>query len=338
MLAPATIVVPTYNRAALLPRAIESVLSQLAPDDELLVVDDGSTDATAEVLARYGDRVRHIRVAHGGAGRARNIGWQLARHPLIGFLDSDDEWLPGKLSMQRALLAARPDLVFCCGDFTTRTTAGEILRRNLASWHGDPRPWSEILGPPTSLARLAPGCPNVPVHIGSFYGLLLQALYVSLSLCLIRRERAGRDLGCAEDLPTFEDWEAAARLARRGPAAFIDHELIVNHGHGGSRLTGADWLIKLECRLTFTERVWGTDPEFLAAEGEAYAARRRALLLAIARESLARGDTAHARQAIARAGSSPFAYRLLASLPGPVTRHALELRRLGATILMALGL
>jgi glycosyltransferase involved in cell wall biosynthesis len=69
-----TVAIPTYNRADLLPRAIDSALASLAPGDEILVVDDGSTDNTAEVMARYGEPVHYLPVPHGGLAAARNAG------------------------------------------------------------------------------------------------------------------------------------------------------------------------------------------------------------------------------------------------------------------------
>ncbi len=105
-LAPASpqvsVVIPTYNRAALLPRAIRSVLSQTFPDIECIVVDDGSTDHTAALVEGFQDpRLRFLRLSvNRGVGHARNVGIQSARGELIAFLDSDDEWLPQKLERQ----------------------------------------------------------------------------------------------------------------------------------------------------------------------------------------------------------------------------------------------
>lgn len=97
-----SVVMPTYNRAHLLPRAIGSVLAQTFSDFELLVVDDGSTDRTGEVVAGFKDgRIRVLRLdRNDGASRARNAGIQAARGAWVAFLDSDDEWLPRKLELQ----------------------------------------------------------------------------------------------------------------------------------------------------------------------------------------------------------------------------------------------
>ena len=94
-----SVIIPTYNRATLVPRAIESVLNQSFDSFELLVLDDGSTDDTAQRVAAVEDpRVRYFRLPRGGAARAQNIGAQHATGVFLIFLDSDDEALPGWLS------------------------------------------------------------------------------------------------------------------------------------------------------------------------------------------------------------------------------------------------
>src|SRR5574337_356453 len=108
-----SVVVPAYNAAAFLRRAIDSVLGQTAVDLELLVVDDGSTDATLQLLAGYGERLRAISQVNAGPAGARNRGLALARGRYIAFLDADDWWLPEKLGRQVALLDSRPEIGFC---------------------------------------------------------------------------------------------------------------------------------------------------------------------------------------------------------------------------------
>lgn len=103
-----SVVIPTYDRAAVLPRAIDSVLGQTVEDLELLVVDDGSTDRAPDVVAGYADdRVRCLRHEQNrGASAARNSGIEAASGDYVAFLDSDDEWLAGKLETQLAVLEA----------------------------------------------------------------------------------------------------------------------------------------------------------------------------------------------------------------------------------------
>lgn len=109
-------IIPTYNRRDLLPRAIDSVLAQTRRVDEIIVVDDGSTDGTADMLqARYGERVKHVWQSNAGVSAARNHGLRLARGRYLALLDSDDEWLPEKTALQVAFLESRPDfgMVVC---------------------------------------------------------------------------------------------------------------------------------------------------------------------------------------------------------------------------------
>jgi glycosyltransferase involved in cell wall biosynthesis len=111
-----SVIIPTYNRRDLLPRAIDAVLAQTHPVDEIVVIDDGSTDGTGDMLQqRYGDRVRHVWQANAGVSAARNHGMRLARGRYLALLDSDDEWLPGKTALQLAFLEAHPDfgMVLC---------------------------------------------------------------------------------------------------------------------------------------------------------------------------------------------------------------------------------
>lgn len=110
-----TVIVPAYNAAHCLSAAIESVLGQTYKNLELIVVDDGSTDQTREVVRRYGDQIRYIQQDNAGPSKARNNGIRATDSELIAFLDSDDVWLPGKIQEQIDLLEERPDLslVFC---------------------------------------------------------------------------------------------------------------------------------------------------------------------------------------------------------------------------------
>jgi glycosyltransferase involved in cell wall biosynthesis len=109
-----SVIIPAYNCGRFVADAIESVLAQGRADIEVLVVDDGSTDDTAEVVARYGDAVTLIRQRNAGAAVARNTGIRVARGRYIAFLDADDVWLPGKIEAQLAHLERHPDVSLCC--------------------------------------------------------------------------------------------------------------------------------------------------------------------------------------------------------------------------------
>jgi glycosyltransferase involved in cell wall biosynthesis len=110
-----SVIIPVFNREAYLREALDSVLKQTRPADEIIVVDDGSTDRSAEVAHSYGGCVRYVFQANQGIGGARNTGIAIARGDLIALLDSDDLWLETKLERQCDALSQHPefDFVFC---------------------------------------------------------------------------------------------------------------------------------------------------------------------------------------------------------------------------------
>lgn len=121
------VVVPTYNRAGLVVRAVESALAQTRPPDEIVVVDDGSTDGTAEVLAPYADRIRFVGQPNAGGGAARNRGVEESNAEWIAFLDSDDVWTADHLQrMEHAIRSTDGEAAIYFAD--TRRTVAEAKR------------------------------------------------------------------------------------------------------------------------------------------------------------------------------------------------------------------
>jgi glycosyltransferase involved in cell wall biosynthesis len=110
-------VIPAYNIGKLVARAIDSVLAQTRRADEIIVVDDGSTDDTADIIKSYGSKVIYIYQENLGLAGARNTGIKAATSQWIALLDGDDEWLPDNLSLQMALLKRNPDLVWSAGNY-----------------------------------------------------------------------------------------------------------------------------------------------------------------------------------------------------------------------------
>ncbi len=117
-----SVVIPSYNSAKVLPDAIESVLAQTRPADEIIIADDGSEDDTADVCEAFGDDVRYVRRENGGASSARNTGIEAATGDWLAFLDADDLWDPEKLEWQLAALAQNPEADFAITPVLARSS------------------------------------------------------------------------------------------------------------------------------------------------------------------------------------------------------------------------
>jgi len=122
-----SVVIPAYNAAWCVGKAIDSVLAQDYRDFEIIVVNDGSTDDTRRVLARFGSAIRVIDQSNGGMSSARNAGIRQARGEFIAFLDADDWWLPSKLGRQVELMRARPEIGFCSCTARVEDPDGRLL-------------------------------------------------------------------------------------------------------------------------------------------------------------------------------------------------------------------
>ncbi|MCW5745757.1 MAG: glycosyltransferase family 2 protein [Alphaproteobacteria bacterium] len=122
-----TALINTYNYGRYLPFAINSVLNQTYPNIEILVVDDGSTDHTPQVLAQYGEKIRVIRTENGGQGHTFNVGIPAARGELVMLLDADDTWMPDKVERMVELAARRPNAVMLYHRFQNIDKQGNEL-------------------------------------------------------------------------------------------------------------------------------------------------------------------------------------------------------------------
>jgi glycosyltransferase involved in cell wall biosynthesis len=271
---PVTIVIPAFNRAATIRASVESVLRQSRGDFELLVVDDASTDGTAEIVAGMTDpRLRLVRhAANGGAGAARNTGIREARGTWIAFQDSDDEWLPLKLEKQMARLeAAAADVVAAyCGMVVIGTPDGDGHGRAQVRYH--PRP-----------------------EIGTVEGTLLPALLrhslISTQTLVARRDALLAIGGFDEALRALEDWECALRLAGAGRILLVDEPLVLQRYSPNSLTRDA------ERQQTMRMRIVEKHAATFAAHPAAFAYRLYENAGALRR----RGAHAEARRFLARA-------------------------------------
>ncbi|MDP3704046.1 MAG: glycosyltransferase [Candidatus Omnitrophota bacterium] len=201
-----SVITPTYNRAALVREAIESILAQTFADWEAVVVDDGSTDSTPEILRDYARRDPRIRVArqnNQGLTAARNHGLRLAQGEFIAFLDDDDLWLPEKLHVQVAFMRTHPQAALSYSRFYL-----------LGSRNG--------------------GQPVYPKRPGMTYRELVQGNFIQVPTVMVRRN--GLD-AVGEFSPAYrgaQDFDLWLRIARRYPIGFIDQPLACYRKHGAN--------------------------------------------------------------------------------------------------------
>jgi len=269
-----SVIIPTFNRAHLIARSVNSAMTQLNDDDEIIVVDDGSTDNTKEVVSQFGGRLKYYKTLNEGAGKARNFGVKKSRGEFIAFLDSDDEWMPWKLQAQKDFLNKRKDILFCFSNCAFRTKTGDEKHFTLGTWHNDKRPWNEILGNHAKISQiisLPNGISDFDCYIGNIYkSALLYGNYLNVNTLLVRRKEAGEELRFAENTNVYEEWECLGRLARIGKCAYLDCETVWQNAHPGPRLTDADSPERLYAQLSIMKNVWGRDRGFLERHGKLY--------------------------------------------------------------------
>jgi GT2 family glycosyltransferase len=127
-----SVVIPAYNSAITLKRAVESVLCQIYPAHEIIVVDDGSTDNTADVARGFGEQVCLLRQANAGVSAARNRGAECATGDWLAFLDADDWYYPDRLNLHAGMIMRDPGLDFLTGDYDYRREDGSLIGTSMA--------------------------------------------------------------------------------------------------------------------------------------------------------------------------------------------------------------
>lgn len=321
---PVSVVIPTHNRAGVILKAIHSVLDQCQDRDEVIVVDDGSTDDTEAVISVVRERINYVRVSNGGAGRARNIGIDKARHDLVAFLDSDDEWVPGKLELQRAVFQRRPDLVLCTTNLALRYPPGEEEDKPTSMAFPFPGFLSRMMGPGRPYSTIAPlpeGIPDFQVFIGDLYRAQLLAPSIVADVVMVSRRKAGAAFRFPEDLPYHEDYECFSRIAREGSSAFLDWQAAGMSMDFGLQMTHKPLSIRLGATLTVLERVWGEDSAFLSRHEAEYREVMERLRRLRAWMLLCQGDTKEARRELSLMGRAPRWYRFFSHVPAPLASH-----------------
>jgi glycosyltransferase involved in cell wall biosynthesis len=297
-----TVVIPSFNAAKTLSATLDSVLGQTIRDVEVVVVDDGSSDGTPEVLASYAAQVRGIRQANGGLARARNAGLAVARGEFIALLDADDVCEPQRLEVQLAVLRELPEVVLCGSDFVGFDAAGPVAQCSLASYY------SIVAQTAGGLRGLLPhgrtivaGAPaaSYAVHFGPAFRSIARGNFVHPPTVLFRRELlqtvgefdAAFVNGC--------DYDWLLRAARAGAFAVIGAPLLRYRLSPGQMSGSRNQHVVLLDVLRSIESIRRTDPAVYRSDRRHFRARQRSCLLGAA-SSLADVDRGRAWAALAR--------------------------------------
>lgn len=203
-----SVIIPTHNRRALLPRAIESIVAQTHPPEEIILVDDGSDDGTEEEIRAHFPNVRFLHQDHQGVSAARNLGIREAHGDWLAFLDSDDAWLPDKLALQRTRIAASPEVHIVHGD--------EIWIRN-----------GRRVNPMRKHRKYG----------GWIYARCLPLCVISPSCVMIHRDIFEHVGPFDPELPACEDYDLWLRICCRYPVEYIDRPLIEKYGGHDDQLS-----------------------------------------------------------------------------------------------------
>ena len=198
---PVSVIIPTHNRVGLLPQAIDSVLGQTYTNFELIVVDDGSTDGTQSLLASYGKAIISLHQENRGPAAARNAGIRAARHPLLAFLDSDDQFTRNKLALQTVAMEAQPEL---------------LISHTQETWFRN----GQLLNQKKHHAREG----------GDIFARNLALCMVGMSTVMAQRELFDRVGLFDESFPCCEDYEFWLRVSVAHSFLLVDAPLTAKHG------------------------------------------------------------------------------------------------------------
>lgn len=299
----ASVVIPAFNCEATVGAAIESCCAQSHADVEIIVVDDGSTDRTPEVLRGFGSRIRVITQVNGGLAAARNAGIRAATGEFVAWMDGDDLALPERLMMQVAVLASWPSIKLVSSDFSAfLTDMPDFATSHIGSYYRAVKRLDGIarIYPFVDTVQIPDGCQGGTLHFrwGQAYESLLRGNFVHPPTVMVRRS-ALDEAGLFDEMLRFNsDYDLIVRIARTGPFAFIDAPLLryrvsstqMSHAGAAGRIPLETIAILEKVRVHDPETYWKFRSLFrlrkaelliLAAEGMAASNRPKAFWLLV---------------------------------------------------------
>jgi len=207
-----SVIIPTFNRNRSVFRAIDSAMSQTLAADEIIVVDDGSTDNTGNLIRKHYPPVKYFYQDNKGVSAARNLGIAEASFPWLALLDDDDEWMPHKLEKQMQLLRANPDLKLC---HTEERWVRNGVRVNQMKKHQKSGGW--------------------------IYQKCLPLCAISPSSAVLHRSLFDEVGLFREDFPACEDYDMWLKICARHAVAYVEDECLIKYGGHADQLSAKHW-------------------------------------------------------------------------------------------------
>jgi len=237
-----SVMIPAYNAAKTLAASIDSALAQRYPRVEVVVVDDGSTDATPDVLRSYGDRIRWVRQENGGLPSARNLGHRTATGDFIAWLDADDLAEPDRVALQVDFLLQHPEVVLVGTDFSAFRDAGDVAPRFSAIYYNQiadaengvdslyDRRGSFV---PARHEWLQGTWGSIPMLRGKVWSRIVWGNFVHPPTVMFRRGLLERTGGLDPSAAPEGDWDFFIRVSKEGEIAHLDHPFLRYRLHPG---------------------------------------------------------------------------------------------------------
>lgn len=339
-----SVIIPTYNRANYLGEAIDSILNQDIQNCriELIVVNDGSTDNTKEVVETYGNRVRYIYQDNRGAGPARNRGIDAATGEWVAFLDSDDRWLPGKLSLQFCVLDAFPGYSAIHSEFVIFSEMGILTDKGLQLWVNDPSvservEWDKIYSERYESVEygIHAASGSFPVYTGNIFAAQLNTNCISNWTLLVRRDCLQKDIRFSEELKFNEDYWFLCKLTEMYDIIFMDVATVENREHHGPRMTQAGYIEIFKTHMNIYNEIYRPSKSLHRPSDKEIDKSHKSLNIALFKEYLKQGLRSEARQTAEAikmidgpiADRTYFLYLLTLLIPFNVVGYLILLKR-----------
>jgi glycosyltransferase involved in cell wall biosynthesis len=283
-----SVIIPTYNMASYLPEAIESVLAQTYKDLEIIVIDDGSTDNTKEVVVPYLNRIQFLELANGGPSKARNCAIRRSSGEYVAFLDADDTWYPDKLERQMAIFSYRPNHNLVYSDALITSTNDSQEDR---LWFSYKR----------------------RVKSGWVFSYLLNENFITLSSVIVKRDCLERAGLFDEDLKCWEGYDLWLRIAFENQIGIVNAPLFLKRLHGSNLLytETLNWIIGL---ITIMKKWENEDLNLAEVDRKTINQKLKTHYARLAAYYLARGKPAEARPALKNSFGRGFTLNGLACL------------------------